>query len=74
VIALDSRPSPEFDLPFLRTVVGEVRVEDLGELTHVAKVIAIYRPDGRLHSVSQLEGRLTLAGSTCCRRYSESAA
>jgi hypothetical protein len=62
VLQLESRPSPEFDQPFLRTVLGEARVEELNELTHVAKVVAIYRPDGRLFSVSQLEGRLTLGG------------
>jgi hypothetical protein len=59
---LESRPSPEFDAPFRRTLIGQARVEDLGELTHLAKVVAIHRPDERMFGVSQLEGRLTLGG------------
>jgi hypothetical protein len=62
IIPMRSRPSPEFDERFLRTVAGEARVEDLGALTHLAGVVALHRPDGQLASFSQLEGRLTLGG------------
>jgi hypothetical protein len=46
--------------------MGEARVDDLAELTHVARVIAVI-PDDDLFTAGQLEGELTLGGLTCCR-------
>ncbi len=58
---LASRPTPELDRPFLRTLVGEASVEDLTELTHVARVVTV-TSDGTLFTAGQLEGELTLGG------------
>jgi hypothetical protein len=61
VKALATRAAPELDQAFLRNCIGEAPVEELRELTHVARVAAT-TADGSLMSGGQLEGRLTLGG------------
>jgi len=58
---LATRAAPELDQAFLRNCIGEAPVEELRELTHVARVVAT-TADGSLISGGQLEGRLTLGG------------
>jgi hypothetical protein len=58
---LATRPSPELDRPFYRTLTGEGPVEDLAGLTHLARVVTT-TADGKLVSAGQLEGQLTLGG------------
>jgi hypothetical protein len=58
---LATRAAPELDQAFLRNCIGEASVEELRELTHVARVVAT-TADGSLISGGQLEGRLTLGG------------
>jgi hypothetical protein len=61
VRALVTRPAPELDQPFVATVMGEAKVEDLADLTHVARVVATTR-EGDALAYGQLEGHLTLGG------------
>lgn len=61
VKALTTRLSPELDQPFLRTLIGEIRVEDLSDLTHLARAVSV-RPEGELATALQLEGHVTLGG------------
>lgn len=61
VKSLATRPSPEFDQPFLRTVIGEAPVDELAELTHIDHLATIAK-DGTPVTGGQLEARLTLGG------------
>ena len=62
IIAIPTRPAPELDEPFIATVLGEARVDDLAELTYVSKIASV-AADGTLTTAGQLEGHLTLGGS-----------
>jgi hypothetical protein len=61
VRALATRPTPELNQPFVATFMGEAEVNDLADLTHIARVVAA-TSDGEVVSFGQLEGHLTLGG------------
>jgi hypothetical protein len=58
---LVTRRTPQLDQRFVATFMGETRVEDLADLTHVARVVATTR-EGDPYSAGQLEAHLTLGG------------
>jgi hypothetical protein len=61
VKTIPTRACPELDQPFLRMIIGEAPVQELRELTHVARVASVH-PDGPPVTGGQLEARLTLGG------------
>ena len=58
---LDTRPAPEFDIPFVATVIGTASVRELAALSHVSRIVATDIA-GNPITGGQLEGRLTLGG------------
>lgn len=58
---LATRPFPELDQPFVRTIIGEASVKDLAELRKVTRVMSVAR-DGTPVTAGQLEAPLTLGG------------
>jgi hypothetical protein len=61
VEAMATRPSPEHDEPFVRTVLAEVPVHKLDGLTHVARFVTVASDETPVTG-GQLEARLTLGG------------
>jgi hypothetical protein len=56
-----TRPCPDLDQPFVRTIIGEAPVEQLAQLTHIARIVSVTK-DGDPVTGGQLEARLTLGG------------
>jgi hypothetical protein len=59
---IPTRPYPEFDQPFLRTIIGETPLDELRELRCVSRIVSVHPPDGTPIAGGQLEAQLTLGG------------
>jgi hypothetical protein len=61
VASLPTRPCPELDQPFVKTIIGEASLTDLRELARISRIASVHR-GGTPVTFGRLEAPLTLGG------------